>query len=316
MAMLSSHMRSKSHLAQLHKLEDSQPPAKTHAVSAEPQAHSLSQQDVVMKDPDDPGTDPVNAHTVGVSTAPDARAGRAASPCSGQGTTVKNAVAGQSELIGRQTAKQRKRKMERDRKRTRGRMDLSRKNTSPPRLEIEGSLEEVPGSNGLLHESEIKHPVEGEALGSLAGPSATMSGKENSELPQTTQHEHWSCTLCKTVWTRQKAWQGHLLSAQHMRRLLRTMHDLTPPIRPTGTLDVLASMDPFGWGTGVGFVEEEEEEEEDDEEEEEEGDGVDRAMNTLGSRQGQARINMDPKDDTSIRESEGDEDDDNMDLGE
>ena len=63
-----------------------------------------------------------------------------------------------------------------------------------------------------------------------------------------------------------------MVSAQHLRHTLATMQQIAPDIRPYGRVDVMASMDPFGWGTGAGVVEEEEEEEEEEDEEEDDED--------------------------------------------
>ncbi|KAF9354999.1 hypothetical protein BGX26_007087 [Mortierella sp. AD094] len=86
----------------------------------------------------------------------------------------------------------------------------------------------------------------------------------------------WHCSICGERWKQEKAWRGHLLSAQHMRRVLQTMRQIMPPIAPYGRSDVQASKDPFGWGTGLGMVEEEE----DDEEFEEDFDSVTEKFNT------------------------------------
>ncbi|KAF9930883.1 hypothetical protein BGZ67_005575 [Mortierella alpina] len=332
MAMLSTHWRSKFHLAQVQKQEGTLPATKAHAVSVEPQADNPStQQDVVMRNPDDAGKNSTDTFTAGSSNGSDAGADKAASPCSEHGTAVKNAVAGQCKLTGKQTTKQRKRKLERDRKRTRARMDLLSKITNLPRSEVEEPSVKVVVDNGHLDniatpqndpsdvgttssqlvELQMNHPVESEASGSLVTPTAATTREENITLSQTMQHKQWRCSLCKTVWKRQKAWQGHLLSAQHMRHLLRAMQEITPSVRPTGKLDVMASMDPFGWGTGVGAVEEEEEDDE-----EEEGEDQNRDMVESGATQGQPRINMLPKDGKNTRHSNVSEDDDDMDLGE
>ncbi|KAG0289260.1 hypothetical protein BGZ98_003915, partial [Dissophora globulifera] len=79
---------------------------------------------------------------------------------------------------------------------------------------------------------------------------------------------HWHCTICGSSWHRERAWRGHLTSAQHLRRVMRTMRKTAPPLAPYGRKDVLAAMDPFGWGTSEGAEEEEEEEEEEESEEE------------------------------------------------
>lgn len=326
MAMLASHWRSKSHLAQVRKQEGLQPPTKAHADSVEPQAHNLcAHQDVVMSNADDVEKDPIDVLPAGSLT--DSRTEGVASPCSEHGTVVTDPAPDLVQRTEQQTAKQRKRKVERDRKKTRARMNLLSNNAG--RLEVEGSSGEVPvdgdhlkdlstqrsgplygDTSGQPVEPEMNKTEKGGDTGSLATPSDARTGEEKIALPQTTPHKHWNCTLCKTVWNRQKAWQGHLLSAQHMRHLLRAMHEIAPSIRPTGRLEAMASMDSFGWGTGVGAIEEEEEEDE------EEGKEQDRDIGELGARHGQVRINMLPKDYKGTHCSDGGEDDDDMDLGE
>ncbi|KAF9981104.1 hypothetical protein BGZ75_007623 [Mortierella antarctica] len=282
MAMLSTHWRSKFHLAQVQKQEGTQPATKAHAVSVEPQADNPStQQDVVMRNPDDAEKNSTDTFTAGSSNGSDAGADKAASPCSEHGTaepSVKVVV-------------------------DNGHLD----NIATP----QNDPSDVGTTSSQLVELQMNHPVESEASGSLVTPTAATTREENITLSQTMQHKQWRCTLCKTVWKRQKAWQGHLLSAQHMRHLLRAMQEITPSVRPTGKLDVMASMDPFGWGTGVGAVEEEEEDDE-----EEEGEDQNRDMVESGATQGQPRINMLPKDGKNNRHSNVSEDDDDMDLGE
>ncbi|KAG0010594.1 hypothetical protein BGZ80_001355 [Entomortierella chlamydospora] len=90
-------------------------------------------------------------------------------------------------------------------------------------------------------------------------------------------HTRWHCSICGERWKREKAWHGHLLSAQHMRRALQMMRQITPPIMPYGRNDVQASKDSFGWGTGLGMVEEEDD---DEEFEDEDSDSVTEKFNT------------------------------------
>ncbi|KAF9952477.1 hypothetical protein BGZ72_006189 [Mortierella alpina] len=325
--MLSTHWRSKVHLAQVQKQEGSGRPTKAHTASVDPGNDTPStQQDVAMTDAEDVEMDPIDTLTLGSVNATDSRAEEAAPPCVENGTAVKSANSSECRLIGQRTAKQRKRKMERDRKRARAQMDFSSKNASLPHMGVKGSCEEISFDKGHLKdiatpqsdplgatgsqlvESEMNVPRASGATGSLGTRSAAKSEAGNTALPQATPHRHWTCTLCKTVWKRQKAWQGHLLSAQHMRHLSRTMHEITPPVRPTARLDVMASKETFAWGTGVGL---EEEEEEDEEEEEQHRD-----LSESGAGQGQARTGMLPKDGKHTRDSEGGEVDDDMDLGE
>ncbi|KAF9407364.1 hypothetical protein BGZ76_006119 [Entomortierella beljakovae] len=111
--------------------------------------------------------------------------------------------------------------------------------------------------------------------------SHSMVGLEVSKAAETKSEAFRYCTICKGTWKQEKAWQSHLLSAQHARRVLKAMQKIAPKILPYGVKDVLASKDPFGWGTGTGVVEneEEEDEEEEEEEKEEEGNGNEIALN-------------------------------------
>ncbi|KAF9169184.1 hypothetical protein BGX20_010690 [Mortierella sp. AD010] len=86
--------------------------------------------------------------------------------------------------------------------------------------------------------------------------------KPMSHEQTSVSHTRWHCSICGERWKQEKAWHGHLLSAQHMRRTLRMMRQITPPIMPYGRNDVQASKDSFGWGTGLGMVEEEDDDEE------------------------------------------------------
>ncbi|KAF9156394.1 hypothetical protein BG015_005603 [Linnemannia schmuckeri] len=85
------------------------------------------------------------------------------------------------------------------------------------------------------------------------------------QQPQQPQQQNWHCSICNSSWRQERAWKGHLLSAQHLRHTLATMQQTAPDIQPYGRVDVMASMDPFGWGTGAGVIEEEEEEPEEEE---------------------------------------------------
>ncbi|CAO3566066.1 unnamed protein product [Mortierella alpina] len=328
MAMLSTHCRSKLHLSRVQKQKGTPATTMAHADPVEPLP---TLHDMAMEHSDDVERSPINALTARPSKGTDANAERAASPCSQHGTAVKNTVAGQSGLIGQPTAKQRKRRMERDRKRIRARVDLLSKNTSL----LHAKVKDLPGEtivNGghlddiatqqydPLHgrttdsrpvESDVTPPVEGEATDLVTAPSAATATDEDIAQHQ---RKHWNCTVCKTAWKRKKAWQGHLLSAQHMRHLLRAMHEITPQIRPTRRLDVIASVDPLGWGTGVGVVEEEEEEEGEEEERgEQDGDVI---KSELLIRHGQTRITALRKDGRNTSDNDGYENDDDMDLGE
>lgn len=104
----------------------------------------------------------------------------------------------------------------------------------------------------------------------VATPSMSNTSHLQHLQPQQPQQQRWHCSICGSRWRQERAWKGHLVSAQHLRHTLATMQQIAPDIQPYGRVDVMASMDPFGWGTGAGVVEEEEEESED---EDDEGDG-------------------------------------------
>ncbi|KAF9352423.1 hypothetical protein BGX34_012163 [Mortierella sp. NVP85] len=91
----------------------------------------------------------------------------------------------------------------------------------------------------------------------------TSTTTKNSEVKETVDAQSRStrlCSICGSSWKTMKCWEGHLLSAQHSRHLLRTMQLTAPPIPPCGKTSVLASMDPFGWGAGTGVIETDENE--------------------------------------------------------
>lgn len=91
----------------------------------------------------------------------------------------------------------------------------------------------------------------------------TTTTTTNGEIKETVGAQSRStrlCSICGSSWKTMKCWQGHLLSAQHSRRMLRTMRLTAPLIPPCGKTSVLASMDPFGWGAGTGVMETDENE--------------------------------------------------------
>ncbi|KAG0316617.1 hypothetical protein BGZ97_006582 [Linnemannia gamsii] len=114
----------------------------------------------------------------------------------------------------------------------------------------------------LAHTSSSSPLVAGSNI--AASSTEVHPSTSNAALPQPHQQQHWHCSICGSNWRKEKAWRGHLLSAQHLRHTLATMQQIAPDIRPYGRVDVMASMDPFGWGTGAGVVEEEEEEDSDE----------------------------------------------------
>ncbi|KAG0339092.1 hypothetical protein BG000_002871 [Podila horticola] len=94
-------------------------------------------------------------------------------------------------------------------------------------------------------------------------PSAKLLMSDNSATStkkEPASQLFWSCSLCSSVWKQEKAWAGHLMSGQHMRRALKTVQQMAPEIAPFDRLDILSANDPFGWGTGSGVVEEEDSE--------------------------------------------------------
>lgn len=127
-------------------------------------------------------------------------------------------------------------------------------------------------------------PVSGGDIASsiaVATPSMYNTTHLQHRLQQPQQQRRY-CSICGSSWRQERAWEGHLLSAQHLRHTLATMQQIAPDIQPYGRVDVMASMDPFGWGTGAGVVEEEEEESED----EDEGDGDEDDRNNVEGKAG------------------------------
>ncbi|KAF9915619.1 hypothetical protein BX616_005710, partial [Lobosporangium transversale] len=116
----------------------------------------------------------------------------------------------------------------------------------------------------LLNQTDISIAAASQTQSSCtknAGQRAMPSTLLNETSINATQ-AHWYCSVCGSRWNRWKAWLGHLLSAQHLRHVLRTMKQVALPIAPYRRIDVAASKDVFGWGTGAGIVEEEEVEDE------------------------------------------------------
>jgi hypothetical protein len=102
---------------------------------------------------------------------------------------------------------------------------------------------EVPKGSSLITYSTADHQLETEL-------------RSQSRTP-------WICSICGSRWKQEKSWQGHLLSAQHSRRVSRALSSTIPAILPYDRKDILDSMDPFGWGAGPGVVEADESENED-----------------------------------------------------
>ncbi|KAH7028537.1 hypothetical protein BKA57DRAFT_231175 [Linnemannia elongata] len=121
----------------------------------------------------------------------------------------------------------------------------------------------------------------GDIAASIALATPSISNASYLRQQQQPQRQRRYCSICSSSWRQERAWKGHLLSAQHLRHTLATMQQIAPDIQPYGRVDVIASMDPFGWGTGAGVVEEEEESDD-----EEEGDGNDDASNNVEGKAG------------------------------
>ncbi|KAF8924873.1 hypothetical protein BGZ58_001349 [Dissophora ornata] len=179
------------------------------------------------------------------------------------------------------SAKQRRRKVERDRKKARAltEKELAQDHCMPSApggiREDEGpsnaSALEADRDDGIA-EAHITLDQDESVLAAETDHGIAGSFLDDTTLGSVTNNStqgHWYCSVCRSSWKRKVAWQGHLVSAQHLRHVVRVMQQLAPPIAPYGKKDVLAAMDPFGWGTGTGVVEEEEEEDEEEEEEEE-----------------------------------------------
>lgn len=205
-------------------------------------------------------------------------------------------------------ATQRKRRQERDRKKARARLEKrSKSGHDVMDQSIKGQAETkekedeatVSTSNGLLEDAQRPSLMDDDDLsipkggivtplaltnwssppiiGSNVAASSTIGVlplTSNTALDQQLQQQHWHCSICSSRWRQEKAWRGHLLSAQHLRHTLVTMQQIAPDIRPYGRVDVMASMDPFGWGTDAGVVEEEEEDSDEGDSDDDNGNNV------------------------------------------
>ncbi|KAI1307351.1 hypothetical protein EDD11_004498 [Mortierella claussenii] len=200
-----------------------------------------------------------------------------------------------------QTAKQRRRKVERSRKKARARLCAvlgtgETHDTTQDRVatnsclvastgvEAEEKIEDVTSitssdyTEDLTSNSaplaasvsqDIHHAPGSDAIPSPHGVPSVSESTQVQVASPTGSIFRWHCSVCGSNWSRAKAWHGHLLSSQHLRRIERIMHKDVSPTVPYGRRDVLASSNPFGWGTCVGLVEEDEEEEEEQEVEQE-----------------------------------------------
>ncbi|KAF8945087.1 hypothetical protein BGZ47_003272 [Haplosporangium gracile] len=152
--------------------------------------------------------------------------------------------------------------------------------------------------------------VAGSDIAAFITESAPSMSKTTclQQQPQQLQEQNWHCSICDSSWRQEKAWKGHLLSAQHLRHTLATMQQTAPNIQPYGRVDVMASMDPFGWGTGAGVVEVEEEEEEEPEEEVDEENSYDDNSNNNSN-------NNNNNNNSNVEGKAVDDEGDDMDMG-
>ena len=287
MAMLSTHYLSRRHLARVRKQEQIHSQGQNQAQSAD--TSSLQGTSVSIAD-NSPSHD---------ATMEDAVAASESNP-----TTQEHPTRTLN------TAIQRKRKQERDRKKARAHLEkqlklghgvVSQRAQGQEEMEEDdeaatSTSKEILGDkhHGYMDDEKVStapsdpaaqltqrdasSPLEpgGDMAASIAVATPSMSNTTllQQQLQQP-QQQGWYCSICGSSWRQERAWKGHLLSAQHLRHTLATMQQIAPDIQPYGRVDVMASMDPFGWGTGAGVVEEEEEESED----EDEGDGDDGGSN-------------------------------------
>ncbi|KAK3810386.1 MAG: hypothetical protein J3Q66DRAFT_391483 [Benniella sp.] len=118
--------------------------------------------------------------------------------------------------------------------------------------------------NTLIPRSDIPTLTSGvPATSTINEHTSTTTSTTNGGIKETVGAQSRStrlCSICGSSWKTMKCWQGHLLSAQHSRHMLRTMRLTAPLIPPCGKMSVLASMDPFGWGAGTGVMETDENE--------------------------------------------------------
>ncbi|KAF8978853.1 hypothetical protein BGZ46_006089 [Entomortierella lignicola] len=188
------------------------------------------------------------------------------------------------------SAKQRKRKAERDRKKAKSRLKKLAIADEQMALDTAPEILHMQEDRGILRQDIINSSSKTKRKRTRNRKSRILD--ESNSLDPTTETKNatktrramepssgaslptqgrsqfkWNCSICGQQWKQKKAWNGHLLSAQHMRRVLQTMQKTMSPIAPYGCEDVQASKDMFGWGTAVGMVEEEEEEDEESEDE-------------------------------------------------
>ncbi|KAG0370196.1 hypothetical protein BC939DRAFT_1422 [Gamsiella multidivaricata] len=292
MAMLSTHLSSKKHLVRVKMQSEHRqqgPHGRSHESMHTEQAPGSSGEDTEMKDADQhEGPTMVNKEgdigtgTDNTTSSSNDKGGRAAE--------------GSSKLCGVRTptAKQRRRKAERDRKKARARqghalMDQdapATDTTLPPANfdEFKPALKPISSGTPLTIASTdlISAPVSKEQFESSAVSSRVIcttdkpseakhpDSKTSTDTTNVPTQRWWDCSVCGSHWKKQRGWQGHLESAQHMRRLSQIMREIAPVMAPYGEGDVLASKDTFGWGTAVGAEEEEEEEEEEKDDEDNE----------------------------------------------
>ncbi|KAG0294680.1 hypothetical protein BGZ96_000705 [Linnemannia gamsii] len=293
LAMLSTHYFSKRHLARVRKKQQS------HNQDQAPQTDTEDQ--VIQSGPTPPTEEvpPISAANNGSSH--DVIKENIAAASENIPTTQ-----GQPEARPGKNATQRKRKQERDRKKVRARLEKRCKSSQGfMDQSVEGQVETkedeatVSTSNELLEDAQRTSPMEDDdrstTKGDIKAPLAhtnsssppvtgsdivasptvgVLPSTSNTTLPQQLQQQHWHCSICGSCWRQEKAWMGHLLSAQHLRHTLATMQKIAPDTRPYGRVDVMASTDPFGWGTGAGVVEEEEEDSDEGDSDDDNGSNV------------------------------------------